>query len=76
MINFIKKLFAGNGGQKIIQRKQEVTIGIQNNLVVMDFHRTIKYLSMDGQTAIKMGSAIKKRGQECLKKRPSQAGKT
>lgn len=69
MINFIKKLFTGNGG-KILEEKQEVTIGIQGNLVVMDFKRAIKYLSMDAMTAIKMGSAIKKRGQECLKKQP------
>lgn len=70
MRKFIKNLFKGNGKgvQKILEQKQEVTIGIQGKLVVMDFKRAIKYLSMDAQTAIQMGRALTSRGKECLKK--------
>lgn len=74
MIDFIKKLFKGNGA-KAFERKEEITIGIRGNLVVMDFKRPIKYLSMDGMTALKMGSAIKERAQECMKMVGSLAGK-
>ena len=69
MKDFFKKLFKGNGAKKLLEVKEEVTIGIRGNLVVMDFKRQIKYLSMDGQTAIKMGRAITSRGKECQKKK-------
>lgn len=74
MKNFFKNLFKGNGAKKILEQKQEITIGIQGNLVVMDFKRAIKYLSMDAETAIKMGRALKSRGDECLKKSQKPAG--
>ena len=74
MIDFIKKLWKGDG-RRLAQRQEQVTIGIQNNLVVMDFHRPIAFISMDAMTAYKMGSAIKKRAQECMKMGGSSPGK-
>ena len=64
---YLQKLWSGNGSKKLIQREEQVTIGMQGDLVIMNFRRPIKFLSMDGMTAVKMGSALKKRGQECLK---------
>lgn len=75
MIKFLKKLFQGNGVKKLLEVKEEITIGIRGKLVIMDFHRTIKYLSMDAQTAVKMGRALTSRGQECLKVGGSSVGK-
>jgi hypothetical protein len=77
MGKYLDKLLSsikGNGAKKILEQKSEITIGIQGNLVIMDFKRTIKYLSMDAETAIKMGRALTTRGKECMKKPHKKAG--
>lgn len=61
-----------NGKKEIIEAeqaetKQEITIGIQDNRVAIDFNRPVTYLLMDAQTAVEMGVALKTRGEECLK---------